>query len=247
MRRPPASYLLLAVSALLAAGALVIWMLQEDREVGPTTEIEESLRPTTTLPMAEATTSVARPPVVEANEVNRLDGLTDQHPAAPVRLVIPALGVDAPIEPFGVDARTGQMAVPRNVTDVAWYKHGPVPGEGGSAVLAAHVDLIGRGPGVFFRLRDLEPRDEIVVGNAEGVEAKFVVVARTLYDKEELPLDTIFATSGAPVLTLVTCGGGFDSSRQSYEGNVVVYAVPAVSVPVDPYSDTGAHSWPFEG
>lgn len=147
----------------------------------------------------------------------------------PVRLAIPVLGVEAPVEPHGVDLRTGQMSVPGNVTEVAWYEHGPAPGEGGSAVLAAHVDQVGRGPGVFFRLRELEPGDEIIVGHSDGTRTRFSVVARILYQKDELPLDAIFANSGAPVLTLVTCGGGFDSSRQSYEGNVVVFATPVAA------------------
>lgn len=232
MRRPAVPLVLLAVSVLLAAVALVSWMGRPDPEAGPTSQVEGSLRPTTTsAPPAENTTSPATRPTPAANEVSRLESLADMHPAPPVRLVIPALGVDAPIDPYGIDDRTGQMAVPRNVTDVAWYEHGPVPGQPGSAVLAAHVDLVGRGPGVFFRLKQLEPGDEIVVKHADGVDARFVVVARALYEKDELPLDAIFATSGARVLTLVTCGGGFDQSRQSYEGNVVVYAVPAGSVP----------------
>lgn len=233
MRRPSAPVALLAVSALLAVGALVSWVLQPDREVGSAAEIEEALRPTTTStsPTESTTTAATLASTPSPNEVRRLDALSDRSPAPPTRLVIPALEVDAPIDPYGVDRRTGQMAVPRNVTDVAWYQHGPVPGEPGSAVLAAHVDLVGRGPGVFFRLRQLEPGDEVVVAHADGVEARFVVVARTIYDKEDLPLDAIFATSGAPVLTLVTCGGGFDQSRQSYEGNVVVYAVPTEATP----------------
>ncbi len=222
---------MLAIAILLGAVGLVSWIGQPAREVGPAAEVEEWLRPTTTSAPETTTTAPNRPQTVTANEVRRLDALGDRSLPSPTRLVIPKLGVDAPIDPYGVDGRTGQMAVPRNVTDVAWYEHGPVPGEPGSAVLAAHVDLVGRGPGVFFGLRQLEPGDEVVVGHADGVESRFVVVARALYEKDELPLDTIFSPSGAPVLSLVTCGGGFDRSRQTYEGNVVVYAVPAETMP----------------
>jgi sortase (surface protein transpeptidase) len=118
------------------------------------------------------------------------------------------------------------MAVPRNVRDVAWYEFGPRPGEPGSAVLAAHVDLAGRGPGTFFRLRELDPGDTVEVDFADGSSRLFRVQARTVYSKADLPLDTIFAEGGASVLTLVTCGGGFDRSTGSYDSNVVVYAVP---------------------
>jgi LPXTG-site transpeptidase (sortase) family protein len=118
------------------------------------------------------------------------------------------------------------MDVPDNATDVAWYKHGPRPGDSGSAVLAAHVDLVNQGPGVFFDLRTLEEGDRVTVINSDGTENAFRVLARVVYDKGELPLDVIFSRQGPPVLTLITCGGDFNSRVRSYDSNVVVYAVP---------------------
>jgi LPXTG-site transpeptidase (sortase) family protein len=118
------------------------------------------------------------------------------------------------------------MAVPSNVRDVAWYEFGSRPGEKGSAVLAAHVDLASQGPGVFFSLRKVEEGDIVEVAFSGGSVGFFRVEARTVYQKDELPLDTIFAREGSPVLTLITCGGGFSESSGSYDSNVVVYAVP---------------------
>lgn len=60
------------------------------------------------------------------------------------------------------------MAIPSNVRDVAWYEFGSRPGEGGSAVLAAHVDLASQGPGVFFNLRDVDPGDFVEVEFSDG-------------------------------------------------------------------------------
>ena len=57
-------------------------------------------------------------------------------------------------------------------------------------------------------------------------ETEFEVVERVQYNKKELPLERIFAKSGDPVLTLITCGGGFNQSLRSYDDNFVVYAVP---------------------
>ena len=145
----------------------------------------------------------------------------------PVGLRIDELNVDAPILPYGVDQR-GQMDVPDNVTDVGWYRFGPSPGEPGSAVLAAHVDLSESGPGVFFNLRTLEEGDGIAVLHADGSEINYRVVARVTYEKDELPLDVIFSREGPPVLTLITCGGSFDSSASRYDSNIVVYAVPDI-------------------
>ncbi len=147
-------------------------------------------------------------------------------PVIPVGLKLGSLGVDAPVVPTGVNQRTGQMAVPNNVRDVAWYQFGSVPGERGSAVMAAHVDLASEGPGVFFNLRTVDEGDVVEVEFSNGTVRVFRVEARTAYQKDELPLDTIFAREGSPVLTLITCGGGFSESSGSYDSNIVVYAVP---------------------
>jgi sortase (surface protein transpeptidase) len=94
-------------------------------------------------------------------------------------------------------------------------------------VLAAHVDTAEQGAGAFFRLRELRPGDEVVVDYDDGSSGRFIVEARVTYDKDSLPLHRVFARDGSPVLTLVTCGGGFSRSSRSYDSNVVVYAVPA--------------------
>ena len=164
----------------------------------------------------------ARPaPLLQANEPTP----TEEQPV-PIGLVIDRIEVDAPVVPTGVDSDSGQMAVPSNVDDVAWYRYGSSPGAPGSAVLAAHVDLASQGPGVFFELRTLEPGDVVTVDYDDGSSRRFVVEARTIYTKDELPLDAIFARTGDPVLTLVTCGGAFNETAQNYDSNVVVYAVP---------------------
>ncbi len=93
-------------------------------------------------------------------------------------------------------------------------------------MLAAHVDLAGPGRGLFYDLGDLEPGDEVEVGYDDGTTARFLVTARAIYEKTELPLDVIFSRDGSPVLTLVTCGGEFSRSARSYDSNVVVFAVP---------------------
>ncbi len=152
----------------------------------------------------------------------------------PVGLSIPTIDIDAPVASYGVDTSTGEMEVPDNVTEVAWYRFGPAPGEPGSAVLAAHVDLAGQGPGVFFDLVRLEVGDPIAVDHANGTITRYRVIARAEYSKDDLPLDAVFSRTGPPVLTLITCGGGFNRSSRSYDSNVVVYAVPDESLRLRP-------------
>jgi len=72
--------------------------------------------------------------------------------AVPVRLRVPALAIDAEIIPVGVTA-VGDYEVPP-ASQVGWYRFGSVPGEAGSAVLAAHIAWDGV-DGVFRHLADL--------------------------------------------------------------------------------------------
>lgn len=239
-----------SLAAWLAAAGLVLaiaaglgFVAVFDTDAGDVDSIEASLTPQAptsapTLPAEIVDTTVASTiaetepePLLAANEVSRLDELANVPSRRPVGLRIDSLGVDAPVEAYGINERTGQMDVPRNVRDVAWYEYGPTPGEAGSAVLAAHVDLQSQGPGVFFDLKNLEPGELIVVTFDDGSEQWFETRARSTYEKEELPLDVIFSRDGAPVLTLITCGGAFSASNRSYDSNVVVYAVPVDAVP----------------
>jgi len=216
---------------------VVVGLLAERRHgtVGDVEAIETALVATTTSTQV-LNPATSDPPVSDTGRdepasVPVWSGIPSSDPTEavfPVGLRLTSIGVEAPIVPTGVDGR-GRMAVPNNVGDVAWYRFGSIPGQAGSAVLAAHVDLAGQGPGVFFRLRDVDPGDVVSVDFSDGSTMRFRVQARAVYFKDELPLDTIFSEAGTPVLTLVTCGGGF--SQGHYDSNVVVYATPVPDRP----------------
>ena len=140
----------------------------------------------------------------------------------PVRLVIPALDIDAPIVRVG--SRNGEMDVPATASEVAWYGPGPRPGEEGSAVLAAHVAWQKRN-GVFWNLRDLPPGAAIEVWFDNGAVHRFEAVALEAFPKTELPSEEIFRRTGEPTLTLITCGGAFNPSIGRFSDNIVAYAV----------------------
>lgn len=142
----------------------------------------------------------------------------------PLRLVIPAIGVRAPIVSVGVGA-AGAMEVPGDVATVGWYRFGPSPSRPGSALLVGHVDSRVQGPGVFFRLSEVEPGDVVRVHLSGERSEAFEVVSRSLVPKDRLP-PAIFTRDGDPWLTLITCGGGFDRSAGAYTHNVLVAAAP---------------------
>lgn len=176
--------------------------------------------PTENPPAVEPAPVVPEIPVQSA----RIADIPDASPA-PVSVWIPDIGVRSDVRPVGVDPDSKQVEVPSDRSTVAWYKHSPSPGDAGSAVLTAHVDLNG-GPGAFFELRKLKPGAVVTVGYENGSKRRFEVVARRSYLKDELPNARIFAPDGKPILTLITCGGGFNETEREYDSNVVVYAVP---------------------
>lgn len=141
--------------------------------------------------------------------------------AAPVRVVIPAIDVDADLVAVGLNPDQS-MEVP-DFGDAGWYELGPQPGEPGPAVIAAHVDSVD-GPDVFHRLTDLARGDEITVEHADGTTSTFVMRDAEQRRKEDLPVERIWGRTDEPVLRLITCGGEFDTSRRSYRSNVIVYA-----------------------
>ena len=147
-------------------------------------------------------------------------------PAPPVRVRLPALEVDAPVTPVGVDDR-GRMEVPFDVDTVGWYRFGPGPGAAeGSAVLSGHVDDRDQGYGAFHRLGDLAPGDPVAVELGDGRVLGYRVEVLTRVPKSDLPAGEVFDRGGAPRLTLVTCGGLFDYEANGYRENVVVVARP---------------------
>ena len=145
--------------------------------------------------------------------------------ARPVSLVIPAIGLRTRLIRLGV-APSGGLQVPSSTAVAGWYTGSPPPGAIGPAIIAGHIDSY-RGPGVFFRLRELRPPDRVYVRRADGTLAVFRVTSVRTYPKDRFPTAAVYGPTPGAQLRLVTCGGVFDPGRRSYLSNVVVYAVAA--------------------
>ncbi len=139
----------------------------------------------------------------------------------PVRLVIPALHINASVEDVGFDL-DGGMASPSGPDNVGWFAPGFRPGDPGSAVIAGHVDWVDRAA-VFWFVKDLAPGDEVDVIYDDGSSAAFAVDEVDSYTDTDAPLDDIFAASDLPHLNLPTCGGIFNRLTHNYDHRTVVY------------------------
>ncbi|MBO0705004.1 MAG: class F sortase [Candidatus Dormibacteraeota bacterium] len=133
----------------------------------------------------------------------------------PFTLSIKAIGVDTTVEQVGVD-RYGNMAIPADPHNVGWYGPGSAPGQHGNAVIDGHLDWYGMPQGPFYRLNALKAGDEIDIGALDGTTFAFKVTAPASTVAYNSKPSGLFRTTGDPTLTLITCGGDWDASRQTY-------------------------------
>ncbi|HZF88534.1 class F sortase [Streptomyces sp.] len=143
--------------------------------------------------------------------------------AAPDRVRIPAIQVDAPMIPVGLDAEGWVDAPPPEDPNLAgWFTGAVSPGEKGTAVVVGHVDNQ-QGPAVFYGLGALKKGNHVEVARGDGKTAVFEIYGIEVFDKNNFPGDRVYASKGAPELRVITCGGGF-SQQNGYNGNVVAFA-----------------------
>ena len=156
-------------------------------------------------------------------------------------LVIPSLGVDAPLVATGATGSVGTAAlsIPSDVHTVAWWdgvvrdgdrtvqEAAPKPGQPGVALLAGHIDSATAGPGALYDLKDLAPGALVeVIDSDQQVSTWRVSTPPETTLKTALP-PSLWVTTGPPRLALVTCGGPFDVATGHYLDNVIVWATPA--------------------
>ena len=173
-------------------------------------------------------TLLARPRIVTGRgEAGRAVAGKAVGPLTPARVRLSSLGVDAPVQPAGIDTVKGVLGAPTNIQRTGWWQDGMAPGaRSGAILIAGHVDSARAGPGAFFRLREADPGDRVQVTTRNGRTFTYRVTSVRTYPKNELPTN-VYSTTGSPRLVLVTCGGPFLESEGFYRDNVVLTAVPA--------------------
>ena len=145
----------------------------------------------------------------------------------PTHVLLPTAGIDASVDAVGVTP-TGAVAIPHDAHRLGWYRYGPAPGDPqGSAVLVGHRDSRTQGAGALYDLGTVGVGDPIIVVRSDGTRLHYRIVERRLYLKKTLPFALLFARTGPPRLTILTCGGPYDRAHGGYQDNLVVTAIPA--------------------
>ncbi|MCA1671456.1 MAG: class F sortase [Actinobacteria bacterium] len=150
------------------------------------------------------------------------------HPLAeaePVALQIETIDATSTLIPLGLQG-DGTIEVPSldQPMQAGWYRYGPTPGELGPAVVLGHVNARGE-HGIFARLSELAPGDDVRIERADGRTAVFTVTNLDQIAKTVFPTDAVYGDTADAQLRLITCGGELDQERHSYRDNIIVYAV----------------------
>jgi LPXTG-site transpeptidase (sortase) family protein len=154
----------------------------------------------------------------------------------PYTMIIPKLGVNAPVEAFGLDANqipevpTGGDAA--NV--VAWYSFSAKPGTGSNAVFAGHVTWFGAA--VFYNLTSLAKDDQISLKGQDGTELMYKVSDVFDVDATDPNAVQVMGPTSSDTLTIITCDGTFTDTNDpvfggEYNNRLVVRAALEKTVP----------------
>lgn len=139
----------------------------------------------------------------------------------PVRLLIPELGVGAPVVP--ITAPGGVLLPPGDPQVLGWWRHGARPGaRQGGALITGHT--VHTGGGAFDNLETLAPGDTVRVATRRGT-IEYAVTHVRIYRKASLARHAgeVFSQQVPGRLVLITCEGW---NGAGYDSNAVVLARP---------------------
>jgi len=120
---------------------------------------------------------------------------------APIRIAIPALGINLPIFKSAIVNNVWQT------TDLgaSYLTSSPLPGTKGNSIVYGH-----NWESLFGPLQSAKVGQEVIVTYPNGIKKTFVIVYTSIVSPDQ---STILAPSKDERLTLYTCTGLFDSHR----------------------------------
>ena len=220
-----------AVAAALTVAAVVVAVVataSQQRAASPSPSAANPSRERTLTPSASPSSPRSTSPASREPDFGPILSAS-----MPVSLDVPAIGIrHANLVQLG-QAKDGSIQVPPVGANspAGWYRNSPAPGQLGASVILGHVDSATAGPAIFYRLGTLRAGDTAMVTRADHTVAVFRVDSVEKYAKASFPTLQVFGDTDHAALRLITCGGTFNPSQQSYEDNIVVYAHLASSHP----------------
>ena len=237
--------LLLFAGVILLAGSIAFFAISPLRSSGTAlssageTPTMAASSPSATVP-APAVASTPSPADSLSGQLARQLASTPQpvHPQAPERLIIPAIGLSAPIvlspkETVQVDGQTFYQWQPPNSFAAGWQDGSALLGETGNTVLIGHHNEFGE---VFGNLVNLKIGDFIEV-DSQNFRFTYVIANRMIVAERDQTIGTrmlnarwILPTQDER-LTLITCWPKTNNTHRLIIVARPVSAVPLSSVP----------------
>ncbi|MEU5715655.1 class F sortase [Streptomyces sp. NPDC020403] len=146
--------------------------------------------------------------------------------AAPQRVEIPSIGVEAPVVRRALDGEGAIEPPPFGTPNaVGWYADGTEPGTAGTALFVGHVDTETE-PAVFYGLSTAQPGQKVRVSRSDGTVAEFTIDDVQVFTRKRFDAEKAYGPrrDGRAELRLITCGGTYDRASHAYTANVVVSA-----------------------
>jgi hypothetical protein len=164
-------------------------------------------------------------------------------PGSPIRMSIPALDVDAPIETIGLDRRarpddSGQapLGAPVDKRKAGWYAAGPKPWSGiGTVLTNGHTYRDGSAifQEDFAALVAAGQQIDLLLENGTTCSYRISTVWRNVDAVQDYPQlvanEHLYDQQGSERLFLATCGGPWVESARMFKDINVVLATPVFS------------------
>ncbi len=165
------------------------------------------------------------PTRTDVDDVLVVDGYVEKtaEPGLPLRLKIPKIDIDAKVEYVSLTS-SGEMDVPKDTNNVAWYEPGVRPGKIGNAVIAGHYGWSGGKESAFDELYTLQIGDKIYIEDEAGAVISFIVRRKKSFKPSDDASEVFNATEGGSHLNLIACEGEWDEVSESYSKRLVVFA-----------------------
>lgn len=136
------------------------------------------------------------------------------------KVELPTMGRTQPIVRVGID-KDRKMVVPRNARDVAWLDQGPIPGRTKNVVLAGHINYGGE-RGAFEGIGRMKKREDIYLVLKNGKKMHFKVAWVCTFPRDTKHAAQIMGNTDVTSVTLVSCGGTYNSSAGTHDKRIVV-------------------------
>ena len=152
---------------------------------------------------------------------------------APQRLNIPAIGLDAVVEPMGwfsVIGSEGEVSSEWNVVDYAagWHANSALPNESGNVILSGHNNM---GGAIFENLHQIRSGDTVSIWQNDQQHwykvSQAVIVPELDADADQRAQNAAYMDKhGDDRLTLITCWPAFNNTHRLI---VVAHKVPNIN------------------